>query len=178
MGPDRAKVLSLALLLCAAPAMAQTPGWHYSPLPGEGDRASLGCARASTAADFTCLAVRCEDDYSVGVHIYSTRASGDAGRWLMTADREDRALETMTGETPYGAKFADESGWLLDRLRQGTFIYLRHEDDNDVGFAYIDLAGSFHAIEEALYWCAPRALESEQNTAPGVDAPETNGEEL
>lgn len=156
MGSPRAKVLSLAFLLCAAPATAQAPGWQYSPLPGEGDRASLGCARDSIASDFTCLAVRCEADYSVGFHVHSTRPGGDAGRWLLTADREDHVIAALASEAPYGAKFADESGWLLDRLRHGTFIYLRHKDDMDAGFAYIDLTGSFRAIEEALYWCAPR----------------------
>lgn len=176
MRPHSAKVLSLILFSLAAPALAQAPGWHYSPLPGEGDRASLGCARHSTPTDFTCLAVRCEADFSVGVHIHASRAGGGAGAWLMTADREDRTMMARAGEGPYGARFDDESGWLLDRLRHGTFIYLRHEDDSDAGFAYIDLAGSFRAIAEALYWCAPRAGADEQNTGPDVDAAEPNGE--
>ena len=49
-----------------------------------------------------------------------------------------------------------DGGGLLDGLRHGTFVYLRHEDDADGAFAHISLAGSFRAIEEALQWCAPR----------------------
>ncbi len=175
MGPDRAKALILALALWAPPVLAQNPGWHYSPLPGEGDRASLGCARGSTEEDFTCLAVRCEDDFSIGIHIHASRVSA-GGRWAMTLDREDRVIAAMAGASPYGAKLIDDDGWLLERLRQGTFVYLRPADDEGAGFAYIDLAGSFHAIEEALYWCAPRVPAAEQNSDPGVKVMDAQGE--
>ena len=68
------------LLLIAQPVFAQEAGWHYSPLAGEGDRAALGCAAGATASSFTCLAVRCEDDFTVGLHIHTSRPGGDAGR--------------------------------------------------------------------------------------------------
>lgn len=154
MGPYRAAALTL-LLATTSPALAQQPGWSWSPLPGEGDRASLGCARDSTAEDFTCLAVRCEDDFSTGVHIHASRPQGVDGSWEMTLDRETRNLVAEPAP-PYGGRLLDPDGWLLDGLRHGTFVYLRHEDDVSAGFAYIDLGGSFRAIEEALLWCAPR----------------------
>ncbi|QQR38763.1 hypothetical protein [Devosia rhizoryzae] len=159
----------LILCLLASPALAIEPGWHVSPLPGEGDRASLGCARDSSDTDFACLAVRCEDDYSVGVHVYTTRLGGDTGRWTMTLDREDKVFKTSTDASPYGARLADPEGVLLDRIRHGTFIYLQHADDTHAPFRYIDLGGSFQSVAEALYWCAPRVPPSEQNTAPDVD---------
>lgn len=176
MGFRRATALIATLALMAQPAWAQAPGWHYSPLPGEGDRASMGCARASGPKSFTCLVVRCEDDYSVGVHVHSSRSEGDVGSWSMTLDREDRVIAAVPDAAPYGALLRDEDGWLLDGLRHGTFLYLRHGDDSADGFAYIDLAGSFRAIQEALYWCAPRVGAGEQNEPPGVEPRTNNGE--
>jgi hypothetical protein len=169
----------IALLVAAgvaSPSIALEPGWHFSSLPGEGDRASLGCARGTTNTDFACLAVRCEDDFSIGVHVYSSRMDGDAGRWTMTLDREDRSFLTTDQPSPYGGRLEDQDGWLLDRIRHGTFIYLRHADDEDAAFRYIDLGGSLHAIHEALYWCAPRTLPVEQNAAPDVDPVDLQGE--
>ena len=91
------------MLLFAPAALAQEVGWHYSPLNGEGDRATLGCAYGSTAANFTCLAVRCEDDFSVGLYIHTSRPGGDAGRWRLTVDEEQLDL-TAVDATPYHAR--------------------------------------------------------------------------
>lgn len=143
------------VLMSTGPAPGQQPGWHYSPLAGEGDRASLGCASGATDEAYTCIAVRCEDDFSTGIHIYASRPRGVEGQWELTLDRETRSL-TVVSAPPYGGRFVDEEGWLLDGLRHGTFVYLRHEDEADGAFAHIDLMGSFKAITEALQWCAPR----------------------
>ncbi|PXA98441.1 hypothetical protein DMC47_08400 [Nostoc sp. 3335mG] len=151
------------------PAMAQMPGWQFSPLPGEGDRAAMGCDRDATSSAHTCLVVRCEDDFTTGLHLYSSRFGGPAGRWTMTLDREDRAFLAEPDASPYRARIIEDADWLLDRLRYGTFVYLRHEADAHAPFAFIDLSGSMTAIAEALYWCAPRVPESEQNLSPGVD---------
>lgn len=176
MGPYPAKaVTGLLLLLTGAGATpALQPGWTYSPLPGEGDRASLGCAEGSSAAAYTCLAVRCEDDFSTGVHIHTSREGGADGAWEMTLDRETRILDAAAAQ-PYGGRLADPDGWLLDGLRHGTFVYLRHVDDRDGGFALIGLSGSFTAIAEALQWCAPRVPVGEQNGARDVEE-KTEGE--
>jgi hypothetical protein len=176
MGSYRAKALALILAAAALPAAAIEAGWHISPLPEEGDRASLGCARDSTNTDFACLAVRCEDDFSVGVHVYTTRPNGDAGRWAMTLDREDRTFETTDDPSPYGARLDDADGYLLDRIQHGTFIYMRHAEDEHAPFRYIDLGGSFTAVAEALYWCAPRVPPAEQNVPLDVDTGKDNGE--
>ena len=176
MGSYRAAALALAAVLNAPTALAQEAGWRYSPLPGEGDRASMGCARGSTAEDFTCLVVRCEDDLSTGLHIHASRPGGNTGIWEMTLDRETRQLPAVEGPAPYGARLADPHGWLLDGLRHGTFIYLRHAGDEGAAFAFIDLAGSYHAIAEALYWCAPRTGPDEQIDGSGVVTMENNGE--
>lgn len=167
MGPYP-KALMVVLLSIPA-AQGQQPGWSYSPLGGEGDRATLGCARDSTPEAFTCLAVRCEDDFSVGVHVHSSRIGGDVGAWEMTVDREARSLSAAPSDTPYGGRFVEDEAWLLDRLRHGTFVYLRHAEDADAPFQFIDLDGSYRAIAEALYWCAPRVAAPEQIGAPGVE---------
>lgn len=170
MGPDRAKALALLMAAClAAPAAAQQPGWHYSPLPGEGDRASMGCDRNATPTRFTCLVVRCDDDFSIDIHPYSSRPQ-QSGVWEATIDREARQMQALADGTPYGAHFSGDADWLYDRLRHGTFVYLRHSEDADPGFDYIDLTGSFRSIAQALYWCAPRTAPVEHNAHPDSDA--------
>ncbi|SMQ85595.1 hypothetical protein SAMN06295905_2882 [Devosia lucknowensis] len=176
MGSHPTKALIAASLLAAAPTHALEPGWGYSPLPGEGDRASMGCARGSTDEDYSCLAVRCEDDFSIGIHIHSSRPGGTEGMWEMTLDREARQLEAVSDLAPYDARLVDADGWLLDGLRHGTFVYLRHHADPTGEFAFIDLGGSFRAINEALYWCAPRVAPAEQNELSDVDTTTQQGE--
>lgn len=155
MGPYRTTRLIAALALLCCSAAAQEPGWHYSPLPGEGDRATLGCDRDAVAGNFICLAVRCEDDYTTGVHVHVSTGPV-VGSWDMTLDRENATLVAGPSDSPYGARFVDDAAWLLERLRQGTFVYLRHADAPEAPFRFIDLSGSLYAINQALAWCAPR----------------------
>ena len=169
MGPHRTqKALILALCLVASPATAQEAGWHYSPLPGEGDRATLGCDRDATPDEFACLAVRCEDDFTTGVYVHTSRPLV-LGEWEMTLDRENAKLLAEASEAPYRGRFISDADWLLDRIAQGAFIYMRHADDRTGSFAYIDLSGSLRAIKGALAFCAPRQpAPNEPNEDAGV----------
>ncbi len=144
----------LLALLCA-PAAAQEAGWHYSPLSGEGDRATLGCALGSTPDAYACIAVRCEDDYSTGVHIHTSRPEGDAGRWAITIDKETRSFDAVAAE-PYGARLVGDYSWVLDNLAHGAVAYLEPEDGSGMPANHIALDGSFYAINAALAFCAPR----------------------
>ena len=177
MGPDRTQkglILAFALALLTAPVAAQQPGWHYSPLPREGDRATLGCDRDATPEAFTCLAVRCEDDYSTGIHVHTSRADV-LGTWAMTLDRETASFVAEESDAPYGGRFIARSDWLLDRIKQGTFIYLRHVEDREGSHAYIDLGGSLYAVNAALAHCAPRLPAAEPINGEGV-SPQTTME--
>ena len=151
-----APALMAALALLAMPAAAQEAGWHYSPLPGEGDRATVGCALGSTPLTYACLAVRCEDDFSTGVHIHTSRPSGDAGRWAITVDKETRSFDAAASE-PYGARLLGDISWVLDNLANGAIAYLEPEDGQGVPVNHIALDGSLYAINGALAFCAPRA---------------------
>ena len=155
MGSHPAQALTLALVLLATPAYAQRAGWHYSPLPGEGDRAALGCALNSTPDRFACIAVRCEDDFSTGVHIHTSRSKGDAGRWAITVDKETRSFDAEPAE-PYGARLVGDFSWVLDNLVHGAVAYLEPEDGSDIPANHIALDGSLYAISAALAFCAPR----------------------
>jgi hypothetical protein len=141
----------------AQPALAQEAGWHYSPLPGEGDRAALGCSYGATPETYTCLAVRCEDDFSVGVHIHTSRAGGDAGRWVLEFDREMvRFPVTATaGHSPYHARIEGDVADILHNLLNAGLVYLDPENGAPSDRA-ISLSGSLAAINKALYFCAPR----------------------
>jgi hypothetical protein len=161
----RAAVRALSCLLAcglAAAASAQEPGWHYSPLAGEGD-----CAAGSGATHYTCLAVRCEDDFSVGLHVHTSRAGGDTGAWSLDVDKESFEIEAAADGSPYGARVSGDVTTLLDRLRHGYIAYLDPVAGAPVARNGITLAGSLYAINQALYFCAPPA-----DTAP---APEPAG---
>lgn len=153
----RAAARAATLLLFTPAALGQEAGWHYSPLAGEGDRATLGCAYGSTAASYTCLAVRCEDDFTVGLHIQTSRPGGDAGRWRLTVDEEQLDLEAAADGPPYHARVPGEAAaTAIDRLRNGAMAYLHPLDGVPVSAEAIPLGGSFTAIAGALYFCAPR----------------------
>lgn len=152
----RAAAGAAALLLFAPAAWAQEAGWHYSPLPGEGDRATLGCAYGSTASSFTCLAIRCEDDFTVGLHIHTSRPGGDAGRWRLTVDEEQIDLDAAADGSPYRARVGTGADAAIDRIRNGAVAYLHPLDGATVSAEAIPLGGSYAAIGAALYYCAPR----------------------
>ncbi len=138
-----------------ATSAAQAPGWSYSPLPGEGDRAALGCSRESRPGQYACLAVRCEDDFAIGVHIHTSRPEGDAGEWSLVLDREFALqLRAEPSEAPYGARVSGEVADLVEGLKQSGLAYL-DAADGDVS-AQIPLTGSLAAINAALFFCAPR----------------------
>ncbi len=61
-----------------------------------------------------------------------------AGIWEMTIDRETQRLAVQSEALPYSGRLADPEGWLLDRLLHGSFVYLRHVDDVEAEFDFID----------------------------------------
>ncbi|QDZ12524.1 hypothetical protein [Devosia ginsengisoli] len=155
MGSHPAQILIPALLLLVLPATAQETGWHYSPLPGEGDRAALGCALNSTPQAYACIAVRCEDDFTTGVHIHTSRQQSDAGDWAITVDKETRSFTAESAE-PYGARLVGDFSWVLHNLSHGAVAYLAPEDGSAMPANHIPLDGSLYAINAALAFCAPR----------------------
>ena len=174
MGSQPAQALIAALALCL-PAAAQEAGWHYSPLPGEGDRATLGCALNSTPETYACLAVRCEDDFSTGVHIHTSRNGSDAGGWAITVDKETRAFSAEAAE-PYGARLTGDFSWVLHNMAQGAVAYLAPADGSPMPANHIPLDGSLYAINAALAFCAPR-VPVEPKPDASVDPSASNGED-
>lgn len=174
MGPYRTTLLTVFWAVLAFPALGQAPGWSYSPLPGEGDRATLGCGLKSSPEVFTCVAVRCEDDFSTGVHIYTSRSQSSAGRWAITVDKETRSFDAEAAE-PYGARLVGDFSWVLYNLANGAVAYLEPEDGSDMPDNHIALDGSLYAINRALAYCAPR-VPVEPIAAPDVSSSHTNSE--
>jgi hypothetical protein len=149
--------LLLAVMgLAAPPAAAQRAGWTYSPLPGEGDRAAMGCALESSASDFACLAVRCEDDFSVGLYIHTSLGPADIGPWRITVDKEERAFAGEAAAAGYGARLTGDTDWLLDGLKQGAAAFLDAGERARLSRNFIPLDGSLYTINRALAYCAPR----------------------
>jgi hypothetical protein len=149
-------------LLLAVPAAAQEGGWHYSPFPGEGDRAALGCSAGSTPDSHTCVAVRCEDDFSVGLHIETTREGTDAGRWRLQVDAAvwEVTAAAIAG-SPYGAKVEGDVVPFLDAAKNGGRAFVEPIDGADTSSRALPLEGSLYAINQALFFCAPTRKEPE-----------------
>ena len=167
----------LISMLAVAPVHAQEAGWHYSPLPREGDRATLGCASGSTAQDYACIAVRCEDDFTVGFYLHTSRPEGDVGPWAIDIDKDHGQFAATEDNAPYGARIAGDLAWLRDGLEQGAVAYLQPLFGEPLPRAVIPLGGSLTAITQALAYCAPRVPKapSEPNGPAGVELP-TNTE--
>ena len=153
----RAGWLIAGVALVATPLHAQEAGWHYSPLPGEGDRATLGCSYGANPQRYTCLAVRCEDDFSVGIHIHTSRADGDVGHWTLEFDKEGERfpVTAVKDGSPYHAKIGGDVAPILDLIKNSGLVYLDPESGPPLDRA-ISLSGSFAAINQALYFCAPK----------------------
>ena len=168
-------IISLALSM--APAAAQQAGWTYSPYAGEGDRAAMGCAFDSTPEVHACVVVRCEDDFTVAVHIDTTRPGGDAGRWSLEVDGVSFDLTAVVvAGSAYGAKLDGDVGQLIGAIRNGSTLYFDPRDGAQVPRNGIGLSGSLHAINQALFFCAPRTAlprsaddSAEESTDPGGD---------
>lgn len=166
--------LAAALTLMTTPTLAQEAGWHYSPLPGEGDRAALGCSYGANAQHFTCLAVRCEDDFTVGLHIYTSRADGDVGRWTLEFDKESERVPVtaVKDNSPYHAKIEGDVAPILDLLKNSGLVYLDPAGGLPLDRA-ISLSGSLYAINQALYFCAPKTVSP---PASGDEVPAIDGQ--
>ncbi len=130
----------------------------------------MGCSSQTTEP--FCLAVRCEDDYSVSLYIYSTRPV--LGEWQLTIDRETPLkviAEAPTG--PYSGQIAGDVAQLVEALKNGGIAYL-DAGDGSVS-AQIRLNGSLAAINQALFYCAPRNPASGDEVAP-VDGQDRAGD--
>lgn len=155
----------LVAALLTLPAAAQQAGWHYSPLPDEGDRAAMGCGYGADREEHTCLVVRCEDDFTIGLHIHTTRPEGDAGPWRLDIDKESYPLRAeSTPGSPYRARVAGDVSALLDGLKHGAIAYLDPLAGGQVSRNGISLEGSLQAIGRALYYCAPRTRPPAEGT--------------
>ena len=142
--------------MATSSSLAQESGWHYSPYPGEGDRAALGCAYESTPEIHTCVAVRCEDDFSVALYIDTKRLGGDGGRWRFEIDDASHdVVATEVVNSPYGAKVDGDVMAILEGIKNGVSLYLEPLEGNPLTRNGIGLSGSLYAINQALYFCAP-----------------------
>lgn len=86
----------------------------------------------------------------------STPAGLGATRVLGGVDKESFEVTAASTNAPYGARVAGDVETLLDRLRHGSVAYLDPLDGPPVAQNGISLAGSLYAINQALYYCAPR----------------------
>lgn len=172
---------ALVIGLAIPPTLGQEAGWHYSPLPGEGDRATLGCSYGANPKSHTCLAVRCEDDFSVGLHIHTSRADGDTGRWTLEFDKEGERFPVTAVEdaSPYHARIEGDVAPILDLLKNSGLVYLDPEGSALTDRA-ISLSGSLTAINQALYFCAPKTpvehAGSSGDEVPAVDGQDSAGD--
>jgi hypothetical protein len=160
------RLAGLLAVAAAVPSAAQESGWHFSPYPGEGDRAALGCSYASTPARHACIAVRCADDFTVTLHVDTTRLGGDAGRWSLSVDEGSTfgVIAIADDSSPYGTRVDGDVTPIIDAIRNGNSFFLDPLDGEAVPDRGIGLSGSLNAINRALYFCAPRVPPEEKET--------------
>jgi hypothetical protein len=158
--------------LVATPTLAQEAGWHYSPFPHEGDRATLGCAKGATPESYACLAVRCEDDFTTGVHIHTSRPEGDAGAWTLEFDGGAAAITATAAPdaSPYHARFTGDVEPILFGLKNAGLLFLTPPNGEPLEQG-ISLTGSLTAINQALYFCAPKTSGDEVPAVDGQNRP-------
>jgi hypothetical protein len=152
------RLAAIAVLALAAPATAQESGWHYSPYPGEGDRAAMGCAYGSMPASHACIVVRCDDDFSIALYFDTTRMGGDAGRWTIEIDEATYPVAAAAVDgSPYRARVSEgDVPAIIDAIKNGDSLFLMPPDGAPIPNNGIGLSGSLYAINQALYFCAPR----------------------
>ncbi|MFD1941478.1 hypothetical protein [Paradevosia shaoguanensis] len=168
--PSQLLAWVVLVLMSAAAASGEEPGWHFSPLAGEGDRAALGCTVDSTNVSFTCLAVRCADDFSVALHLHTSRAGGPAGRWELTFDRQNFPAIAVPDTSPYGSRLEGDVAGIIEAIEQGETGYIEPVDGSRGNSSRLPLSGSLQAIRQALYFCAPRT-EAGQKTPADIVPP-------
>ncbi|MCF1740995.1 hypothetical protein [Paradevosia shaoguanensis] len=168
--PSQLLAWVVLVLMSAAAASGEEPGWHFSPLAGEGDRAAMGCTIDTTSVSHTCIVVRCADDFSVALHLHTSRAGGPAGRWELTLDRQSFPVNIVADATPYGARVEGDATGIIEGIEQGETGYIEPLDGARGNSSRLPLKGSLQTIRQALYFCAPRT-EVGQETPAGMVAP-------
>lgn len=148
----------IAAWTLASGAPAQSPGWQHSPLPGEGDRAAMGCDQTSTPERFLCVVVRCEDDFSVGLYVHVDEPALASLGWTLDVDKQSFGIARRIAApaAPYAARADGDIAPVLDALRHGAMAYVDIGTRPRPRSGAISLSGSSNAIGQALYFCAPR----------------------
>ena len=168
--PSRLLAWVVLVLMSTAAAAGEEPGWHFSPLAGEGDRAAMGCTLDTTSVSYTCLVVRCADDFSVALHLHTSRAGGPAGRWELTFDRQTFPTIAVPDASPYGARIEGDVAGIIEAIEQGATGYIEPVEGARGNSSRLPLKGSLQTIRQALYFCAPRT-EAGQETPPDIVPP-------
>jgi hypothetical protein len=127
----------------------------------------MGCAGGATEESFACLVVRCEDDFGVGLYVHTSGPRDDAGRWVLQIDDVPHELVAQRGPAPYNAQVQGDVAPLIDDMKNGGVAYLERPDGGS-GNA-IPLSGSLYAINQALYFCAPKTSGDEVAPVDGED---------
>jgi hypothetical protein len=112
-------------------------------------------ASGATREVFACFVVRCEDDFDVGLYVHTSGPRDDAGKWVLQIDDVKHEFVAQREPAPYNAEVQGDVLQLIDEMKNGGVAYLERPDGG--GGHPIPLSGSLYAINQALYFCAPRA---------------------
>src|SRR5690606_10955573 len=113
-------------------------------------------------------------DITTGIHIHTSRADGDTGRWTLEFDKEGERVPVTAVEdaSPYHARIEGDVAPILHLLKNSGLVYLDPEAGPPIDRA-ISLSGSLSAINQALSFCAPR---SGNPPASGDQVPAIDGQ--
>ena len=153
----RATFSVIALAATAAAVVAQD-AWQPSPFPGEEDLAVMGCSDSTNEEAWSCLAVRCENDWSLGLYAELTNLTLD-GEFTLVVGEESFPVSGRTQEQsiPYNNRLDGEIPDILAAMKSAEAVVIDRPDDPlNPGFDTIPLRGAADAITALEARCTQR----------------------
>lgn len=145
-------------ILCFGEAIAAESRWQPSPFEGEEKRAAIGCSDHATDEAWACIAVRCEDDGTIGLYAEIDGGGNGAGRWTLDVDGRGWEVYGDTGARAglYTAHLLVAPDDLLVSLKKGRIALLDKRLQMADGFEIISLKGASQQIDRVLSACSRR----------------------
>ena len=157
-----ARILGAAaclLPLAAASGTAAENSWQPSPFPGESELAVMGCSDSTNEEAWSCLAVRCEPDRTLGLYAELTNLTLDDGFTLVIgAQRFEVSGRSREESTPYSNRLDGDVAAIVAAMECAEAVVIdRPQYPLNPGFDTIPLRGAAEAIGALEARCSAAA---------------------
>jgi hypothetical protein len=143
----RALLSAIALAAATTAAVAQD-FWQPSPFPGEEDLAVMGCSDSTNEEAWSCLAVRCENDWSLGLYTELTNLTLEGEFTLVVGEVRFPVSGRMQEQSvPYSNRLDGDVSAIVAAMKAAEAVVIdRPRDPLNPGFDTIPLRGAAEAI--------------------------------